>query len=345
MNQQVASQKKDFFKETLMKNILNSFKKTLVLPLALIGLFALPQVTLAQYPNKPIKMIIGYTAGGAADKLIRPIAERVSKIIGQPFIMEYRPGAGAAIALDITAKADPDGYTLHITDSGPMVILPNMRKLAYDPLKDFTNIAMIAGGGTVIVVRPDSPAKDIQTLVALAKKDPSKWSYGTSGIGGVGHLAGEQFNKLENLNITHVPYKGGNPAVVEVLGGHVPFLFSSLGSAATQLEAGTLKPLAVTSLKRSVMLPNVPTLDESGYKGFDAAIWFSIVGPKGLPAEVMAKLVPAFNQVMKDPAVIKGIQVDGYDMMPMTPAQMDELVAKDLAKWGKLIKEANVRDE
>jgi len=328
-----------------MKIISNVLKQIIAPALTALGLLAMSSGAMAQYPNKPIKMIIGYTAGGAADKLIRPIAERVSKIIGQPFIMEYRPGAGAAIALDITAKADPDGYTLHITDSGPMVILPNMRKLAYDPLKDFTNIAMIAGGGTVIVVRPDSPAKDIQTLVALAKKDPSKWSYGTSGIGGVGHLAGEQFNKIENLNITHVPYKGGSPAVVEVLGGHIPFLFSSLGSAATQLEAGALKPLAVTSLKRSVMLPNVPTLDESGYKGFDAAIWFSIVGPKGLKPEVMSKIVPAFNDVMKDPAIIKAIQVDGYDIMPMTPAQMDELVAKDLAKWGKIIKDANVRDE
>ncbi len=325
--------------------MMNRFKTLLMLPLTLLGLMALPQVALAQYPNKPIKMIIGYTAGGAADKLIRPIAERVSKIIGQPFIMEYRPGAGAAIALDITAKADPDGYTLHITDSGPMVILPNLRKLAYDPLKDFTNIAMIAGGGTVIVVRPDSAAKDIKGLIALAKKDPAKWSYGTSGIGGVGHLAGEQLNKLESLNITHVPYKGGNPAVVEVLGGHVPFLFSSLGAAATQIEAGALKPLAVTSLKRSIMLPNVPTLDESGYKGFDAAIWFSIVGPKALPTEVMTKLVPAFNEVMKDPALIKSIQADGYDMMPMTPAQMDALVIKDLAKWGRIIKEANVRDQ
>ncbi len=328
-----------------MKRILNCFNKTLALPLALIALSALPQVALAQYPNKPIKMIIGYSAGGAADKLIRPIAERVTKIIGQPFIMEYRPGAGATIALDITAKADPDGYTLHITDSGPMLISPNLRKLPYDPLKDFTNIAAVAGGGTVIVVRPDSAAKDIKSLIALAKKDPAKWSYGTSGIGGGGHLAGELLNKLENLNITHVPYKGGNPAVVEVLGGHVPFLFSSLGAAATQIEAGALRPLAVTSINRSVMLPNVPTLDESGYKGFDTAIWFSIVGPKGLPSEVMAKLVPAFKEAMNDPAIIKGIQADGYDMIPITPAQMDALVLKDLAKWGQIIKEANVRDE
>jgi len=328
-----------------MKKILNRFNKTLALPLALIALSALPQIALAQYPNKPIKMIIGYSAGGAADKLIRPIAERVTKIIGQPFIMEYRPGAGATIALDITAKADPDGYTLHITDSGPMLISPNLRKLPYDPLKDFTNIAAVAGGGTVIVVRPDSAAKDIKSLIALAKKDPAKWSYGTSGIGGGGHLAGELLNKLENLNITHVPYKGGNPAVVEVLGGHVPFLFSSLGAAATQIEAGALRPLAVTSMNRSVMLPNVPTLDESGYKGFDTAIWFSVVGPKGLPTEVMAKLVPAFKEAMSDPAIIKGIQADGYDMIPITPAQMDALVIKDLTKWGQIIKEANVRDE
>ena len=328
-----------------MHQVLTVIKKALPLSLLLVSTLAVPLAAHGQYPTKPINMIIGYSAGGAADKLIRPIAERTTKIIGQPFIMEYRPGAGAAIAADITAKADPDGYTLSITDSGPMVILPNMRKLAYDPLKDFTSIAMIAGGGTVIVVRPDSAARDIQTLIALAKKDPSKWSYGTSGVGGVGHLAGEQLNKLENLNITHVPYKGGSPAVVEVLGGHVPFLFSSLGSAATQIEAGALKPLAVTSLKRSVMLPNVPTLDESGYKGFDAAIWFSIVGPKGLSAEVMAKLVPAFNEAMQDPAIIKAIQVDGYDMMPMTPAEMDSLVKKDYAHWGAIIKAANVRDE
>ena len=299
----------------------------------------------ADYPNKPIRMIIGYSAGGAADKLIRPIADHVSKSIGQPFIMEYRPGAGASIALDITSKAPADGYTLHITDSGPMVILPNMRKLGYDPLKDFTSVAMLAGGGTVILVRPDSAAKDLKTLVSLAKANPANWSYGTSGIGGVGHLAGEQFKVAENLNLTHVPYKGGAPAVVELLGGHVPFLFSSLGSAATQIEAGSLKPLAVTSLNRSVLLPTVPTLAESGYPGFDASIWYAIVGPKGLPPEVMAKLVPAFNAALKDPAIVKLIQADGYDAMPMTPAKMDALVQQDFAQWGQVIKDAKVVDE
>ena len=311
--------------------------------LALCSLLSAP--ALADYPTKPIRMIVGYAPGGAADKLIRPVTDRVSKIIGQQFIIEYKPGAGATIALDLTSKAPADGYTLHITDSGPMVILPNMRKTNYDSLKDFTNIAMLAEGGTVVVVKPDSPAKTIKQLIDLAKKDPANWGYGTSGIGGVGHLAGEQLKVMENMTISHVPYKGGNPAVVELLGGHVPFLFSSLGSAATQISAGSLKPLAVTSLKRSALLPNVPTMNESGYPGFDAGIWFSIVGPKGLPKEVTDKLVPAFNTVMKDPDIIKAVNADGYDVVEMTPAQMDILVKKDMQRWGEIIKKAGVKDE
>jgi len=173
-----------------------TFIQRTALAVGLITTMAIPAHA-QQYPNKPIRMIVGYAPGGAADKLIRPITDRVSKIIGQQFIVEYKPGAGASIALDITSKAPADGYTLHITDSGPMVILPNMRKMNYDPTKDFTNVAMLAGGGTVIVVRPDSPAKDIKQLIAMAKKDPSNWGYGTSGIGGVGHLAGEQLKVME----------------------------------------------------------------------------------------------------------------------------------------------------
>jgi len=299
----------------------------------------------AEYPDKPIKMIIGYTPGGAADKMIRPIADRAGKILGQQFIMEYKPGAGASIALDAAARAPADGYTLHITDSGPMVILPNIRKLSYDPLTDFTNVAMLGGGGTLIAVRPDSPAKDIKMLVELAKKDPSSWSYGTSGVGGVGHLAGEQFAAEAGLKISHIPYKGGNPAVVELLGGHVPLLFSSFGAVAKQVEAGQLKGLAVTSAKRSGMFPDIPTLAESGFPGFDAAIWFSIVGPKGLPPEAMAKLVPAFNAALKDPFVIENIRSDGYDVMPMTPEQIDAKVKLDLASWAKVVKAANIKDE
>lgn len=320
-------------------------KKITRLALASVLMMSAFSAAHAEWPDKPIKMLVGYAPGGAADKLIRPVTDKLSKILGQQFIIDYKPGAGATIALDQTAKAAPDGYTLHITDSGPMTIVPNMRKTPYDPLKDFTPISMIGGGGTVIVVLPNSPAKDVKTLVELAKKDPKNWSYGTSGIGGVGHLAGEQFKAAAGLDITHVPYKGGNPAMSELLGGHVPLLFSSLGAAAPHIKAGKVIALADTASKRSSSFPNVPTLAESGYPGFDATIWFGIVGPAGLPKPVMDKLVPALDKVMKDPEVIEAIKREGYDPMVMTPKQTGERIAADLASWGKTVKAANIKAE
>ncbi|MEY3740963.1 MAG: hypothetical protein RLZZ192_1639 [Pseudomonadota bacterium] len=306
---------------------------------------ALSPAAHAEYPDKPIKILVGYAPGGAADKLIRPISDRLTKILKQPIIIDYKPGAGASLAADLTAKAPPDGYTLHITDSGPMTILPHMRKLGYDPLTSFTPISMVGGGGVVVVVLPNSKATDIKTLVELAKKDPKGWSYGTSGVGGVGHLAGEQFKAAANLDISHIPYKGGNPAIAELLGGHVPVLFSSLGAAATQIQAGKLRALADTSSKRSSMFPDVPTMAESGFPGFDATIWFGIVGPAGLPKEVMDKLVPALASIMQDPEVIAAIKREGYEPMPFTPQQTADRIKSDFALWGKTVTASNIKAE
>jgi tripartite-type tricarboxylate transporter receptor subunit TctC len=224
-----------------------------------------------------------------------------------------------------------------------MTILPHMRKLGYDPLASFTPISMVGGGGVVVVVLPTSKATDMKTLVELAKKDPKNWSYGTSGVGGVGHLAGEQFKAAANLDISHIPYKGGNPAIAELLGGHVPFLFSSLGSAATQIQSGKLRALADTSRQRSSMFPDVPTMAESGFPGFDATIWFGIVGPAGLPKEVMDKLVPALAGIMKDPEVIAAIKREGYEPMPFTPQQTADRIKSDFALWGKTVTASNIK--
>ena len=300
---------------------------------------------LANYPDKPLRMVVGYPPGGGADNLIRPIADRLSKILGQPIVMDYKAGAGGVVAAELVAKSPPDGYTLHITDSGPMAIVPNMRKTAYNPLTDFTPISMIGGGGTVILTPPNSPATDLKALIELMKQKPGSWSYGTSGIGGVGHLAGEQFKAAAGVNIIHVPYKGGAPALVELMGGHVPLLFSSLGSASAHIKAGRVLPLAVTSARRSSMFPETPTLAESGFPGFDASIWFGIVGPAGLPTPVLDKLVPALIAVMRDPAVQEAIRKEGYDPMLFTPAQMRTQMGQDLVMWGKTVKEANVRIE
>ena len=305
-------------------------------------LTALVSPVSAEYPDKPIRMVVGYAPGGAADKLVRPIIDRLARILKQPFVVDYKPGAGAALAAELTAKAPADGYTLHITDSGPMTILPHMRKLGYDPLSSFTPISMVGGGGVIVVVLPSSKATDMKSLIELAKKDPKNWSYGTSGVGGVGHLAGEQFKAAAKINIDHIPYKGGSPAITELLGGHVPILFSSLGAAAAHIQAGRLRALADSSGKRSSMFPDVPTMAEAGFPGFDASIWFSIVGPSGLPKEVMDKLVPALTSVMKDPEVILAIKRDGYDPMPMTPQQTAERIKSDFELWGKTVKSANI---
>jgi tripartite-type tricarboxylate transporter receptor subunit TctC len=305
-------------------------------------LTALVSPVSAEYPDKPIRMVVGYAPGGAADKLVRPIIDRLARILKQPFVVDYKPGAGAALAAELTAKAPADGYTLHITDSGPMTILPHMRKLGYDPLSSFTPISMVGGGGVVVVVLPSSKATDMKSLIELAKKDPKNWSYGTSGVGGVGHLAGEQFKAAAKINIDHIPYKGGSPAITELLGGHVPILFSSLGAAAAHIQAGRLRALADSSGKRSSMFPDVPTMAEAGFPGFDASIWFSIVGPSGLPKEVMDKLVPALTSVMKDPEVILAIKREGYDPMPMTPQQTAERIKSDFELWGKTVKSANI---
>ena len=305
-------------------------------------LTALVSPVSAEYPDKPIRMVVGYAPGGAADKLVRPITDRLARVLKQPFVMDYKPGAGAALAAELTAKAPADGYTLHITDSGPMTILPHMRKLGYDPLSSFTPISMVGGGGVIVVVLPSSKATDMKSLIELAKKDSKNWSYGTSGVGGVGHLAGEQFKAAAKINIDHIPYKGGSPAITELLGGHVPLLFSSLGAAASHIQAGRLRALADSSGKRSSMFPDVPTMAEAGFPGFDASIWFSIVGPAGLPKEVMDKLVPALTSVMKDPEVILAIKREGYDPMPMTPQQTAERIKSDFELWGKTVKSANI---
>ena len=297
----------------------------------------------ADYPDRPIKMVIGYTPGGAADKLARPLAERVSQNLGQQFVFDYKPGAGATIALDYVSKQKPDGYTVHLTDSGPMTIVPHMRQLGYNALTDFVPLGMVGDGGVVVVVLDESPAKTLKDFVEMAKKDPAKWSYGTSGVGGVGHLAGEQFKAAAELDINHIPYKGGNPAIAELLGGHVPVLFSSLGAAAPHIQSGRVRALANSAANRSSMFPNVPTVAEQGYPGFDAQIWFGMVGPAGMPADVEKKLVDEFAKVMQDPGMQQVVIREGYEPMIMTQQQAADRIKSDFAAWGETIKRANIQ--
>jgi tripartite-type tricarboxylate transporter receptor subunit TctC len=297
---------------------------------------------LAEYPERPIKMVVGYSPGGGADKLARPLAEQMSQTLGQNIVFEYKPGAGATIAADYVSRQDPDGYTLHVTDSGPMMIVPHIRKLNYDALTDFAPLGMVGGGGVVVVVPANSPATDLQSLIAMAKKEPINWSYGTSGVGGVGHLAGEQFKSAAGLDITHIAYKGGAPAMKEVLGGHVPFLFSSLGAAAPYIKSGDVRALAVSSSERSSLFPDVPTIAESGFPGFDATIWFGIVAPAGLPPDVEKKLADALAKAMQTQLVQDNVKSLAYEPMIFTPQEMLTRMQNDYAAWGVVVEKAGL---
>ena len=296
----------------------------------------------AEYPDKPIKMIIGYAPGGGADNLIRPIGEKLAKVLGTQIVMDYHPGAGGVIAAELTSKAAPDGYTLQITDSGPMTIVPNLRKVSYNPVNDFTPIAMVGSGGVIMVTQMNSPINSVSKLVEAMKDKQNTWSNGTSGIGGVGHLAGEQFKIATGVDMNHIPYKGGAPAIVELMGGHVPLLFSSLGAASAHLKAGRITALAVTSAKRSSMFPEVPTLAESGFPGFDATIWFGISGPANLPPKVSEKLTSAFAKILQDADIQEAIKKEGYEPMQFTPAQIKTQITQDLTRWSKVIVQAKV---
>ena len=306
------------------------------------------QNTFAQsktWPERPVKLVLGYPPGGAADGTARPLEPAMHSAFGQPVLFDYRPGAGATIAASYTAKAAPDGYTLHFIDSGPMTILPNGKRLDYDPFESFTPIGMVCLGGTLLVAHPSLPANSVPELIALAKAQPGVLSYGTSGIGGGGHLAAELFQSMTGTRLVHVPYKGGSQAAADLIGGQVPLLFSSMATAIPHVESGKIKALAVTSSTRAGALPKVPTVAEQGLPGFEASVWFAMVGPAKLPADIVAKANQAINVALADPAVQDAIRRQGYDPMPGSPEDLAKQVSLDYEKWGKVIRDANIRFE
>jgi len=309
-------------------------------------LFAICQVALAQgYPSKPIRLMIGYTAGGSAEAGARPLARALEPILGQPIVFEYRPGNAGGVAMEAIARAQPDGYTLYYFDSGPLTVAPHLAKVGYDPIKSFTQLGHVCGSGSLLVVHPSTPFRSVQDVIEISKKEPDKWSYGTSGVGGPHHLSGEYFKNVTGAKLLHVPYKGGGPAMTDLMGGQVPMLFSSLGPAVGAVKTGKIRPLAVTSLARSAAFPDVPTMDELGIKGFDSTAWYGILGPAGLPQEVVARWTQALAKAGADKATMDLINATGCDAEIMTPARTIERIQADSVKWGRVVRDANIRAE
>ena len=297
------------------------------------------------YPAKPVRMVLGYTAGGAADTAARPLARVLEPLLGQPIVIEPRPGAAGGVAAEFISKVAPDGYTLYLADAGPFTTAPHLNKVNYHWQNSFTHVGHVCSTGSILVVHPSSPFRSVAEVIAAAKKEPDKWSYGTSGIAGPHHFSGELFKSVAGVSILHVPYKGGAPAMTDLLGGQVPMLFSSLSPVVGPLKAGKLRALAVTSPKRSGAFPDVPTMDELGLKGFDSTGWFEVVGPAGMPPEVVNRLSQALLKAGEDKSLQDQYRQTGCDAEFLTPAQTLDKLKADHAKWGKVIKDANIKAE
>ena len=297
------------------------------------------------YPSKPIRLMIGYAPGGSAEAGARPLSRVLEPLLGQPLIFDYRPGNAGGVAMEAIAKAPADGYTLYYFDSGPLTVAPHLNKVGYHNLNSFTHLGHVCGSGSLLVVHPSTPFKSMKEVIDASKREPNKWSYGTSGVGGPHHLSGEYFKSVTGASLLHVPYKGGGPAMTDLMGGQIPMLFSSLGPAVGAVKAGKIRPLAVTSLTRSAAFPDVPTMDELGLKGFDSTAWYGLLGPAGLPQEVVSRLTQALARAGQDKDLVTRINATGCDTEILPPAQTVEKIKTDFEKWGRVVKEAKIRAE
>jgi len=297
------------------------------------------------YPNKPIRLLIGYSPGGSAEAGARPLARVLEPLLGQPLVFEYRPGNAGGVAMEFMARAPNDGYTLYYFDSGPLTVAPHLSKVGYNNLSSFTQLGHVCGSGSLLVVHPSTPFRSVQDVLDLSKRDPNKWSYGTSGVGGPHHLSGEYFKSVTGAQLLHVPYKGGGPAMTDLMGGQIPMLFSSLGPAVGAVKSGKIRALAVTSLTRSAAFPDVPTMDELGLKGFDSTAWYGLLGPAGLPREAVERLTQALAKAGADQDLVARINATGCDTEILSPAQTVEKIKADYVKWGRVVKEANIKAE
>ena len=301
----------------------------------------------SSYPDRPIKMIVPYVAGGAADITARLVAQSMSDSMGQTVVVENRPGANGMIGSDMVAKAAPDGYTLLLTASGPLVINPVLyKKVPFDPVKDFSPISMLITYQYVLAVPFASPIQNIGELVAGARAKPKEFSYGSTGIGGGGHLAGELFGLLANAEFTHVPYKGAAPALADLLGGQLTFTFEPLVTGIPMIKANKLRGFAVSGMKRSKAAPSLPTMSELGYKGFDITQFQGLLAPAGTDPAIIRRLHAEVTKALKSPAVIRRLVDDGgNEIVGGTPAEFAQQIQSDLRLYGKLITAAHINAE
>jgi tripartite-type tricarboxylate transporter receptor subunit TctC len=294
------------------------------------------------YPSKPIKIVVGFAPGGGSDFAARVIAQQLTERMKNQVIVENKPGAGSLIGAEYVIKSAPDGYTLLLTPAS-YTVNPSVYKLSFDPLNDITPIAQISKGPYIVSVHPSVPAKTLKELVAYAKANPGKLSYASSGNGAHIHVATEYFLYTAGISIVHVPYKGTGPALNDTVGGQVQMIFGSVATALQYVKSGRLRPLAVTTPKRIAAAPDVPTVAESGYPGWEVTNWHGLVGPKGLPKDIVQRLNKEVNVAVHSPDMVKVLSGDGLEPAGGTPEDLAALLKAEVARWAQVVKRANIK--
>jgi tripartite-type tricarboxylate transporter receptor subunit TctC len=321
-------------------------QSTMRMMLAAVAMAVAAAVGGQSFPNRPVTLTVGFAPGGGADTAARIIAQKLSENLRQSVVVENKAGAGGNIAAQHIATAPPDGYTIHLTSVGPIAVAPHIVKdLAYDPKRDIAPITMGVVFPNVIVVHSSVPAKTLAEFVALAKRKPGQLTYGSSGVGGAGHLAGELFKERAGIEVLHVPYKGGGPAMTDLLGGRIDMYVGVPSTVAPHVDAGKARALATTGAKRTSMMPSVPTAAESGYPGFEATNWYAFVAPGKTPNELLDFWNRELTKVLNDPSVNAGLAKLGLDPAPGTRDELAQYMERESQKWGKVVRDAKITAE
>ena len=321
--------------------------RSLAAALALVtaALFAGGAGAAESYPQRPIRLIVAFAPGGSVDFVARLVGHKLAEAIGQQVVIDNRPGGGGTIGMTLAARAAPDGYTLVHSSIGPVAIDSSLHsKMPYDTIRDFTPIARMVSALNILVVHPSLPVKSVKDLIAYTRANPKKINYGSSGLGHADHMAAEIFNSMVGVKMQHIMYKGGAPAMTELLGGNIELIFSTVSTAIAFIKAGRIRAIAVTSAKRVDLFPDIPTVAEAGLPGFVVDNWYCVLGPKGLPKPIVQRLHKEYNRAVAQPDVVKRLEGVGIFPFPLpTPEAFGDYIKSETAKYARVVKEAGIR--
>jgi len=295
------------------------------------------------YPNKTIRLVLPYPPGGGSDTIARPLVQKLSESLGQQVIVDNRGGAGGNVGMEQVARAAPDGYTLVLALTAQLAVNPALfRKLPYDPVKDYEPVIFLGNGAYLLTVHPSLPARNVKELIALAKARPGQITYASSGNGSGAHLCTELLNLMAGIKLVHIPYKGGGPALVDLLAGQVQILFATPVASTQHIQSGRIRALAVSTAKRTVGLPDLPTVAEAGVPGYDSGVWYGVLAPAGTPREIINKLNGELNRVLNQPDYRNLLVQNGIDPAGGPPEELSKFIKSELVKWAKVVKDARV---